>query len=311
MAIAAGSFIVQRERRAALLVLATAGVVAVAAVWQAGGLANRLVVMDSEWLASLAAKDYLFPDQWSGVTWLQHAAYPAVIAGTFVARRRRGLVGRGESALVAGLLTLLVAMLAALPFVSARVALAVQLQVSRAMWLLDLVAVAYVVWWLVEASRRHRAPAARRWAVAVVALCALARGSYVMFVEKAGASPIRVGLAQDAWLDAMDWLRAQPLDVHVLADPGHAWRYGSSVRIAAARDVLLEETKDASIGMYSRPIALRVLDRTRAIGDFTRLTPDRARTLSREFDLDYLVTESTLDLPVAHHNAQFRIYRLR
>ena len=201
---------------------------------------------------------------------------------------------------------------AALPFISARIALAVQLQVSRAMWLFDLVAVAYAVWWLVEAPWTRGRPAGpRRWAVAVVAVCALARGSYVMFVEKAGAPPVRVDLARDAWLDAMDWLRAQPLDVHVLADPGHAWRYGSSVRIAAARDVFLEEVKDAAVGMYSRDVAMRVLTRTRAIDDFTRLTPARARTLASEYDLDYLVTEAEIDLPVAYANARFRIYKLR
>jgi hypothetical protein len=109
----------------------------------------------------------------------------------------------------------------------------------------------------------------------------------------------------------MDWLRRQPVDVHVFADPGHAWRYGSSVRIAAARDVLLEEVKDAAVGMYSRDIAMRVLTRTRAIDDFTRLTPDRARTLAGEYGLDYLVTEAALELPLAYQNAKFRIYRLR
>ena len=109
----------------------------------------------------------------------------------------------------------------------------------------------------------------------------------------------------------MDWLRAQPLGVHVLADPGHAWRYGSSVRIAAARDVFLEEVKDAAVGMYSRDVAMRVLTRTRAIDDFTALTPSRARALAREYDIDYLVTEATLDLPVAYANEKFRIYRLR
>ena len=76
------------------------------------------------------------------------------------------------------------------------------------------------------------------------------------------------------WRDAMDWLRSQPVDVHVLADPGHAWRYGSSVRIAAGRDVFLEEVKDAAIGMYSRDVAMRVLTRTRAIDDFTRSPPN-------------------------------------
>jgi hypothetical protein len=56
---------------------------------------------------------------------------------------------------------------------------------------------------------------------------------------------------------------------------------------------------------------MRVLTRTRAIDDFTALTPSRALTLAREYDIDYLVTEARLDLPVAYANEKFRIYRLR
>jgi hypothetical protein len=310
--IGAGALVVGRDQRPRLLVIAGVGASIAVAALTVGGFASRLVVMDSEWLASLATKDYLFPDQWSIATWLQHALYVVVVAVSFRARRRLGLAGRGEHALAAGLAVVLLAVIATLPFVSARIALAVQLQVSRAMWVFDLVAVAYAIWWLVEAPwGARRSVVARRWAVALVACCALARGSYVMFVEKAGNPPIRVELPRDAWLDAMDWLRARPVDVHVLADPGHAWRYGSSVRIAAARDVFLEEVKDAAIGMYSRDMAMRVLTRTRAVDDFTRLTAARARTLAREYDLDYLVTEASLDLPIAYRNATFHVYALK
>jgi hypothetical protein len=307
-----GSVIVHRDQRARLLALAGAAFVAAVAVLAAGGISSRLVVMDPEWLASLATKDYLFPNQWSAATWLQHALYIVVIAISFRARRRLELTGRGEQALAAGLVMMLLTFAAALPFVSARIALAVQLQVSRGMWVFDLVAVAYLMWWLVEAPWNTSGGfAVRRWAVALVALCALARGSYVMFVEKAGNPPIRIDLARDAWLDAMEWLRRQPIGVHVLADPGHAWRYGSSVRIAAARDVFLEEVKDAAVGMYSRDIAVRVLSRTRAIDDFTRVSPARARALAVQYELDYLVTEATLALPRAYQNSRFRFYLLR
>jgi hypothetical protein len=307
-----GSVIVHRDQRAALLAVAGVASAGAVAVLASGGISSRLVVMDPEWLASLGTKDYLFPNQWSAATWLQHALYIVVIAISFRARWRLALAGRGEQALAAGLVVMLLAFAAALPFVSARVALAVQLQVSRGMWVFDLVAVAYAMWWLVEAPWTPRGGfVVRRWAVAVVALCALARGSYVMFVEKTGNPPIRVDLPRDAWFDAMDWLHRQPVDVHVLADPGHAWRYGSSVRIAAARDVFLEEVKDAAVGMYSREIAVRVLSRTRALDDFTRLTPARARALAVQFELDYLVTEATLDLPLVHQNSRFRIYKLR
>jgi hypothetical protein len=310
--IGGGALVAFPEQRRWLLALAAAGAVVVAAVFASGALDQRLVVMDPEWLASLATKDYLFPTEWSGSTWLQHALYIVVIAVSFRVRVRLGLARRGEYALAAGLLVMLIALAAALPFVGARIALIVQLQVSRAMWVFDLVAVTYVIWWLVEAPwGRRGAVVERRWALAAVAVCALARGSYVMFVEKAGAPPIRVELADDAWLDAMRWLRARPIDAHVLADPGHAWRYGSSVRIAAARDVFLEEVKDAAVGMYSREVAMRVLARTRALDDFTRLTPEHARVLADQYDIDYLVTEATLDLPLAYRNATFHIYRPR
>ena len=103
----------------------------------------------------------------------------------------------------------------------------------------------------------------------------------------------------------------QPPDTHVLADPGHGWKYGTSVRVSAERDVLLEEVKDSALAIYSRDVAARVVERTQAVGDFTSLTADRARELARRYDLDFLVTEADLPLPVAYRNAQFRIYALK
>ena len=91
----------------------------------------------------------------------------------------------------------------------------------------------------------------------------------------------------------MDWLKQQPLDTHVLADPGHAWKYGTSVRVAAERDVFLEETKDSALAIYSRDVAMRVTERSRAIGDFATLSAERGLELARRYDLDYLVTRPT------------------
>jgi hypothetical protein len=108
----------------------------------------------------------------------------------------------------------------------------------------------------------------------------------------------------------MRWLARGPLDTHVLADPGHAWKYGSSVRVSAGRDVLLEEVKDSAVAIYSREVGRRVVERTRAIGDFSTLTAARARDLARRYDLDYLVTEADLPLPAAYLNRQFRVYAL-
>jgi hypothetical protein len=109
----------------------------------------------------------------------------------------------------------------------------------------------------------------------------------------------------------MAWLRRQPSSVHVLADPGHAWKYGTSVRVAATRDVLLEEVKDSALAIYSRDVAVRVVDRTSAVGDFGTLTAHRALDLARQYDLDYLVTEIDLPLPMSYSNDRFRIYSLR
>ena len=108
----------------------------------------------------------------------------------------------------------------------------------------------------------------------------------------------------------MRWLSHRPVTAHVLADPGHAWKYGTSVRVSAARDVFLEEVKDSAIAIYSRDVALRVVERTTAIGDFPALTADRVRELATRYSLDYLVTEASLSLPVAYKNQRFSIYSL-
>jgi len=109
----------------------------------------------------------------------------------------------------------------------------------------------------------------------------------------------------------MRWIARQPRDVHVLADPGHAWKYGSSARVSASRDVLVEEVKDSALAIYSRDVAVRFVERTQALGDFGALTPAHAAEMAERYELDYLVTESDLPLPLAYRNDQFRIYSLR
>jgi hypothetical protein len=122
---------------------------------------------------------------------------------------------------------------------------------------------------------------------------------------------VQVGLPPGEWQDAMAWLSHTPSDTHVLADPSHAWRDGTTVRVSAGRDVFLEEVKDTAMAMYSRRVAMRVAERIGALGEFGALTPDSARALADRFDLDFLVTERALDLPVAYRNARFNVYRLR
>lgn len=131
-----------------------------------------------------------------------------------------------------------------------------------------------------------------------------------MLVERPERPLFEARIADSPWQDAMVWIRRQPLDAHVLADPGHAWKYGTSVRVSAERDVFLEEVKDAALAIYSRDVAVRVVERTNAVGDFSTLTADHARDLARRYDLDYLITTADLPLPVAYRNDQFRIYAI-
>jgi hypothetical protein len=131
-----------------------------------------------------------------------------------------------------------------------------------------------------------------------------------MTIERPERALFAIRLEQSPWHDAMAWIRRQPLDTHVLADPGHAWRYGTSVRVSAGRDVFLEDVKDSAIAIYSRDVAVRYLDRTAAIGDFSQLSAHAARRLAGKYDLDYLVADTDFDLPVAYRNEQFRVYSL-
>ena len=173
-----GVVMTDSRHRPVLLGIGLAGVMAALLLVTAGPLRHGVVVMDPEWLAVLASKDYLFPTEWSLATWAQHSLYIVVIALTIRPRRQAGAWRPGETALVSGLVAMLVLMVASLPFIHARVALAVQLQITRAMWLFDLLAVAYAVWWVVEAPRPLGGVVrARRWAVALIAVLSLVRGT--------------------------------------------------------------------------------------------------------------------------------------
>jgi hypothetical protein len=82
------------------------------------------------------------------------------------------------------------------------------------------------------------------------------------------------------------------------------------VRAAARRDVFLEEVKDAAIAIYSRDVAMRVAERTRALDDFTRLDAARATSLAANYDLDYLISDRPIDLPVVFRAGALAVYRL-
>jgi hypothetical protein len=297
--------------------IVAAAAAAAAATWAVGWgpLSSQVVRMDAEWLGVLAGKDYILATGWPVGGWALASAYVAIVGGVFALRRSRGVTHPREPAMVLGLAALVGVFLVTLPLVAARLALAVQFQVSRVFWMLDLTAVIYAVWGVADARRRSAAGPAgwrRAAAVAVVLVCAaVARGAWVTWVEHPGRPVARITLPRDDWHDVMWWLSRTSIDTGVLADPAHAWRQGTSVRVAAGRDVYLEEVKDTAMAMYSRRVAMRVAERIGAIGDFGALTPERARALAGRFGLDYLVSERPLDLPVAYRNSRFIVYRLR
>lgn len=293
-----------RIRRTAWI---AAGAAAAGGAWAVtvGPLRGRLIVMDPIWRQAVATKDSLFPNEWPPLAWAANLALLAIVWLAWRARVRQRLADDSERALAWGSTALVGMFLLTLPLVAAGFAVPVQFQISRVFWLVDLVATILVVGALAGSGPRT----ARLLAIVLIAASA-GRGAYVMVVEHPERALVRVSIPPSPWLDAMHWIGRQPGDAHVLADPGHAWKYGTSVRVAAGHDVFLEEVKDSAIAIYSHDVAARVVERTRALGDFATMTADRALALARRYDLDYLVTDATLPLPVAYRNRQFTIYRL-
>jgi hypothetical protein len=299
------------EPRMRVPLAVAACVAALGGAWllTAGPLAGRLIVMDPEWLATLATKDYLFPLEWPLYAWLFNLAYVPVIVLVYRRRRDAGLTLPIERGLVAGCLALLLIFTAALPLNAARVALVVQLQIPRTFWMLDFLATLYAVWAIAEGARGTARRA--RIAAAIIALASASRGAYVMLVRFPDRPVAQVGVADNDWGRAMAWARGTALDTEWVAHPMHAVQYGTSLRVAGERDVFVEAVKDAAIGIYERDVAIRTRDHLAELTDFDAMTPERARSLAARHGLDYLVTERTLDLPLAFSSGALRIYRLR
>lgn len=312
--IGAAVLVADRQARRPLLLCALA--CAPVAVWVGATLlGNRLVVMDDTWLSVLTQKTYLFPATWTWSAWLANLGTAVVIAGVFAYRRAGGLVSTRETGLVAGCGALLLVFIASLPLVDKGVALAVQVQTGRVFWILDFVAIASLAWLLTESDLWRRwswSPVvARRVVVAMVALAAVGRGGYVTFVEQRDRPVVSLGPADGDWTRVMAWVAQTPHGTHLLADPGHAWRYGTSVRVTGERDVFLEDVKDPAMAIYSRAVAQRVFDRIRDLDGFDTLTAERALRLADKYDLHYLVTDRPFDLPLAHAAGAFKVYALR
>jgi hypothetical protein len=289
------------RRLAIIAAIAATAIGAWAAI--AGPLRASMTQMDDVWLQAVASKDSLFASQWPLWAWIANLALLALLWWAHVRRQRSGHATSEDDALIWGATALVAVFLLTLPLVVARLAFPVQLQISRVFWLVDVLATIYVLSLLVN-ERTAKAVAIALMAVSV------SRGAYIMLVERPDRALFSMHLGDSPWQDVMGWLSRQPVDTHVLADPGHSWKYGTSVRVSATRDVFLEDVKDSAIAIYSRDVAHRVVERAAAIGDFTTMTPDRARELATTYDLNYLVTDGRLDLPVAYENSQFRIYTL-
>ena len=306
--IGAAVFVTEHAWRAPLGAIAALGLVL--AVWMVtlGPLQGRLERMDPLWASALAGKDYIFPSELNASFWLVNFSYLVVALAVFLLRRRRGVALHREAGLLAGGAALVAAFLVSWPLMAAGIALALQLQTSRVFWMLDFLAAIYLAWLFAEAPR---VLAVRRAAVAVAIAAAVGRGVFVWGSEHAGNPIVRMEFPQDNWTDAMRWISTTPPRTHVLADPGHAWKYGTSVRVTGERDVYLEEVKDLALALYSRDVALEALRRIADARDFDSFTPVQLRTLAARYDLDYLVVDRDVDLPVVYRNGRFRVYALK
>ena len=291
-----------------LAALAAIGVVLAAWAVTLGPLRGHLDRMDPLWASAMAGKDYIFPSDWNAAFWLVNLSYLAVAIAVYVLRRRRGVAVPREIGLLAGAAALVAVFLISWPLMRAGVALALQLQTSRVFWMLDFLAAIYLAWLFAEAPRSLTM---RRAALAMAVVAVVGRGMFVWGAEHAGNPIARIGFPQDNWTDVMQWISKTPADTHVLADPGHAWKYGSSVRVTGERDVYLEEVKDLALALYSRDVAVEALRRIADVRDFDSFTPDQLRALAARYDLDYLVAERDVDLPVVYRNEQFRVYSLQ
>jgi hypothetical protein len=299
-----------KQRRPMLIATVVAAIVGVGLL-AFGPL--TLKPMDQAWIDALADKDYVFPTEWGFDSWALNLLFPAVILLAFSLRRRAGVARPGESGIVAGCLALVGIFLASWPLLMLHSTFAVQLQLSRVFWMADLLAIVYAVWIVAEAFPA-RGPSTRRAQIVVfvVLIATVARGWYSMRHDHPGRPLVEIGLPDDEWTDVGRWLRDHtPPEAALIADPGHAWRFGTSLRITAERDVFIEDIKDVSIALYDRTVAMRNVERRAALGDFVSLTPAQFRALAARYDLQYLVTDRRLPLADVYHNARFYVYRLK
>jgi hypothetical protein len=307
--IAVATYVNEPGWRAPLIAAAGAAVLAGGWMLVAGPLAGRLVIMDPAWLSTLETKDYLFPLEWPAYAWLLNLASAPIILFVYRRRRAAGVLADGENGLVWGCLFLLLVFAAALPLNAAHLAIVVQLQTPRIFWMLDFLATVYAVWALAEGAtvtmRRGQL------AALLIVIFSIGRSAYIKWVKFPERPIAEIGIADNDWGRVMAWARTTPRDSGWIADPAHAFQYGTSLRVAGERDVLVEGVKDVAIGMYERDVAIRTRDRLAEVQEFDKMTPERARALAARYGLDFLVTPQALDLPLAYSSGSLRVYRLR
>ena len=298
------------EWRKGLAVCAGVLLAAGAATLWRGPLAGHLARMDADWLAVIGDRDYLFPLAWPIDVWVTNLiAVPIILVGWRV-RARAGLTVAGETPIVIGAMALAAIFFAWLPLSAAHVAIAVQMQVTRVFWMIDFLGTVYLIWAIAEGAGAVSVNRAALAAAIVLTLSA-ARGVYSCFIQFPDRRVVAIDLQHADWRDAMAWARTTDKGSGWLADPHHAALYGSTVRAAGHRDVLIDQLKDPAIAMYDRAIAMRLADRERALAALAWDTPDGARALARRYGLDYLVIDRALALPLAHRSGSLFVYRLR
>jgi hypothetical protein len=243
--------------------------------------------------------------------WFTNLIGVPVLLACWQARRRIGATVARETPLVIGALALVVVFFCWLPFNAVHSALAVEMQVTRVFWMVDVLATIYAVGWLCEGAGGTGHPRRAPLVAVVLIVASLARGSYSSVVQFPDRPIFSTDIAHTDWRDAMAWARTTDPGSGWLADPIHAAKYGSSLRAAGHRDVLLEQLKDHAIAMYDRDVAMRVADRERALTAVAWDTPEGARALARRFALDYLIIDRELELPLAHRAGSLFIYRIR
>jgi hypothetical protein len=289
----------------------TAGLVGFSWLLLAGALRGAFTPMDPEWRVLLESKDYLFPlRDWGPGAWFANLGTAALAIGTLAWRVSQKRSSPREEGLLAGALVLTLGFLVTLPAVAAGSAFFVQLQISRVFWILDLLGVVSVLWLILEREPEPAPLPLRRGLVALMVSAALARGLWVSVAEPRDRPLVGWSLPQNDWTGILTWAERQPRHVHLVADPGHAWRFGTPLRYAG-RDVLLEEVKDTAMAIYSRDSAARVIDRQTALAAFATLDAEEARALARRYRLDYLITLTPMALPEVHREGAFLVYSLK